>query len=94
MCMFTESQEKVLYVLLGVSVLLMSALTTVTVWLLWQRKQFQAGSVNAVQPKVFSGEVCQIDTGMDLINITPTAVTIVPGPHHVYPPEEVSTYFE
>lgn len=70
----------------------MSVLTTVTVWLLWQRKQFQAGSVNAAQPKVFSGEVCQIDTGMDLINITPTAVTIVPGPHHVYPPEEVSTY--
>lgn len=70
----------------------MSVLATVTVWLLWQRKQFQAGSVNAAQPKVFSGEVCQIDTGMDLINITPTAVTIVPGPHHVYPPEEVSTY--
>ncbi|XP_046669642.1 uncharacterized protein LOC124360245 [Homalodisca vitripennis] len=93
-------QEQVLYALLALSILLISVLGVATLWLLWQRRQLQVAGVTPSQPKVFpgaggtAGDVCQIDTGMDLINITPTAVTIVPGPHphHLYPAEEVLTF--
>lgn len=88
---FSEGKERLLYLLLGLTLLLSSTLAVVTVWLLWQRKQFQAGATSSAASKVFAAEVCQVDTGMDLINITPTSVTIVAGPHHVYPPEEVSS---